>query len=125
GIVLQDVFLALHHSPVGKLEQLEYAVAAGAPSVGIKEVYILLECHYSLLVGVKIDHTSSSLILQQNILDNLYSSPMSPQGAYFAWKATAMGKNYVNGITFLEKRYNEDLKLEDAIHTAILTLKAC
>ncbi|KTG31973.1 hypothetical protein cypCar_00022364, partial [Cyprinus carpio] len=45
------------------------------------------------------------------------------KGAYFAWKATAMGKNYVNGKTFLEKRYNEDLELEDAIHTAILTLK--
>lgn len=30
---------------------------------------------------------------------------LSPdQGAYFAWKATAMGKNYVNGKTFLEKR---------------------
>ena len=28
------------------------------------------------------------------------------QGSYFAWKATAMGKNYVNGKTFLEKRYN-------------------
>ncbi len=26
------------------------------------------------------------------------------QGAYFAWKATAMGKNYINGKTFLEKR---------------------
>ena len=26
------------------------------------------------------------------------------QGAYFAWKATALGKNYVNGKTFLEKR---------------------
>ena len=29
----------------------------------------------------------------------------------------------MNGKTFLEKRYNEDLELEDAIHTAILTLK--
>ncbi len=27
-----------------------------------------------------------------------------PSGAYFAWKATAMGKNFVNGKTFLEKR---------------------
>ena len=27
-----------------------------------------------------------------------------PSGAYFAWKATAMGKNNVNGKTFLEKR---------------------
>ncbi|XP_064230571.1 proteasome subunit alpha type-2-like [Aotus nancymaae] len=51
----------------------------------------------------------------------LFQSDLS--GAYFAWKATAMGKNYVNAKTFLEKRYNEDLELEDAIHTAILTLK--
>jgi len=34
-----------------------------------------------------------------------------------------MGKNNVNGKTFLEKRYSEDLELEDAVHTAILTLK--
>jgi 20S proteasome subunit alpha 2 len=46
-----------------------------------------------------------------------------PSGAYFAWKATAMGKNDVNGKSFLEKRYSEELELEDAIHTAILTLK--
>eukprot|EP01043_Picozoa_sp_COSAG02_P028935 COSAG02_NODE_1779_length_10950_cov_7.394526_4_plen_49_part_00 len=29
----------------------------------------------------------------------------------------------VNAKTFLEKRYNEDIEIEDAIHTAILTLK--
>jgi len=29
----------------------------------------------------------------------------------------------VNAKTFLEKRYSEDMELEDAIHTAILTLK--
>jgi len=46
-----------------------------------------------------------------------------PSGAYFAWKATAMGKNHVNGKTFLEKRYSESLELEDAVHTAILALK--
>ena len=34
-----------------------------------------------------------------------------------------MGKNYVNGEAFLEERYSEDLELEDAIHTVILTLK--
>lgn len=27
-----------------------------------------------------------------------------PSGAYFAWKATALGKNYVNSKQFLEKR---------------------
>ncbi len=34
-----------------------------------------------------------------------------------------MGKNYVNGKTFLEKRYDDNMELEDAVHTAILTLK--
>lgn len=52
-----------------------------------------------------------------------YLFQCDPSGAYFAWKATAMGKNHVNGKTFLEKRYSDDLELEDAVHTAILTLK--
>jgi len=29
----------------------------------------------------------------------------------------------INAKTFLEKRYNDDISLEDAIHTALLTLK--
>lgn len=52
-----------------------------------------------------------------------YLYQCDPSGAYFAWKATAMGKNFVNGKTFLEKRYSDSLELEDAVHTAILTLK--
>uniref|UniRef100_U5EX71 Proteasome subunit alpha type n=1 Tax=Corethrella appendiculata TaxID=1370023 RepID=U5EX71_9DIPT len=52
-----------------------------------------------------------------------YLFQCDPSGAYFAWKATAMGKNSINGKTFLEKRYSEDLELDDAVHTAILTLK--
>lgn len=52
-----------------------------------------------------------------------YLYQCDPSGAYFAWKATAMGKNFTNGKTFLEKRYSESLGLDDAVHTAILTLK--
>lgn len=48
---------------------------------------------------------------------------IDPSGSYFAWKATAIGKNMVNAKTFLEKRYSDEIELEDAIHTAILTLK--
>merc|ERR1712170_324925 len=48
---------------------------------------------------------------------------VDPSGSYFGWKASAIGKNHVNAKAFLEKRYNEDIELEDAIHTAILTLK--
>merc|ERR1719265_1210802 len=46
-----------------------------------------------------------------------------PSGAFFGWKATAIGKNFINAKTFLEKRYNEEMELEDAIHTALLTLR--
>lgn len=48
---------------------------------------------------------------------------IDPSGSYYAWKASAIGKNMVNAKTFLEKRYSDDMELEDAIHTAILTLK--
>ncbi|WMV49006.1 hypothetical protein MTR67_042391 [Solanum verrucosum] len=48
---------------------------------------------------------------------------VDPSGSYFSWKASAMGKNVSNAKTFLEKRYMEELELDDAVHTAILTLK--
>jgi len=48
---------------------------------------------------------------------------IDPSGSYFSWKASAIGKNMTNARTFLEKRYVEDLELEDAVHTALLTLK--
>eukprot|EP00002_Diphylleia_rotans_P018026 TRINITY_DN348_c0_g1_i1.p1 TRINITY_DN348_c0_g1~~TRINITY_DN348_c0_g1_i1.p1 ORF type:complete len:236 (+),score=75.95 TRINITY_DN348_c0_g1_i1:61-768(+) len=48
---------------------------------------------------------------------------VDPSGSFWGWKASAIGKGAVNGKTFLEKRYHDDIELEDAIHTAILTLK--
>jgi len=48
---------------------------------------------------------------------------VDPSGTFFSWKGAAIGKNMVNAKTFLEKRYSEEMELEDAIHTAILTLK--
>lgn len=48
---------------------------------------------------------------------------VDPSGSYWAWKASAIGKNSVNAKTFLEKRYDPTMDLENAIHTAILTLK--
>lgn len=48
---------------------------------------------------------------------------VDPSGSYFPWKATAVGKNAVSAKTFLEKRYNDTLELQDAIHIALLTLK--
>ncbi|KAG1673017.1 hypothetical protein FOA52_005947 [Chlamydomonas sp. UWO 241] len=48
---------------------------------------------------------------------------IDPSGTYFAWHASAIGKNMTNAKTFLEKRYNEDIGIEDAIHTSLLTIK--
>lgn len=40
---------------------------------------------------------------------------MDPSGAYFGWKATAIGKNFVNAKNFLEKRW---------VHVLVLCLQA-
>jgi len=66
----------------------------------------------SLLVG-GIDEADGSPHLYQ----------VDPSGTYFAWKATAIGRNHLNAKSFLEKRYTDDMELEDAIHTALLTLR--
>mmetsp|Transcript_18341 Transcript_18341/g.24205 ORF Transcript_18341/g.24205 Transcript_18341/m.24205 type:complete len:238 (-) Transcript_18341:317-1030(-) len=48
---------------------------------------------------------------------------VDPSGAYFGWKASAIGKNYVNAKNFLERRYDEEMALDDAVHTALLTMR--
>lgn len=48
---------------------------------------------------------------------------IDPSGAAFGWKATAIGKNYVNAKNFLERRYTEDMELDDAVHIALLTMR--
>lgn len=66
----------------------------------------------SLLIGGYDDHSSSFQLYQ-----------VDPLGSYFPWKATAIGKTSVSAKTFLEKRWNDELELEDAIHVALLALK--
>jgi 20S proteasome subunit alpha 2 len=48
---------------------------------------------------------------------------VDPSGAAFGWKATAIGKNYINAKNFLERRYHDDVELDDAVHIALLTLR--
>lgn len=66
----------------------------------------------SLLVGGYDQHSDSFQLYQ-----------VDPSGSYFPWKATAIGKSSVSAKTFLEKRWNENLELDDAIHVALLALK--
>jgi 20S proteasome subunit alpha 2 len=48
---------------------------------------------------------------------------VDPSGASFGWKATAIGKNYINAKNFLERRYTDDVEIDDAVHIALLTMR--
>ena len=48
---------------------------------------------------------------------------VDPSGAYWPWRASAIGRGMNNAKSFLEKRYADDLELEDAVHLALLSLK--
>ncbi|KAK7850688.1 proteasome subunit alpha type-2-a [Quercus suber] len=127
-------------SPSGKLVQIEHALTAvGSAANG---VVIATE---KKLPSILVDETSVQKIqlLTPNI-GVVYSGvrpfgvsllvagfddkgpqlyQVDPSGSYFSWKASAMGKNVSNAKTFLEKRYTDDMELDDAVHTSILTLK--
>lgn len=45
---------------------------------------------------------------------------VDPSGSYWAWKASAIGKNMINAKTFLEKRYIYTVSMQ-----AIRALKSC
>ena len=48
---------------------------------------------------------------------------LEASGTFYSWKATTLGRGADTAKGFLERRYSDDLDIEDAIHTAILTLK--
>ena len=48
---------------------------------------------------------------------------IDPSGTYYEWKAASIGKNAENAKIFLEKRYNANMEMEDAIHNVLLTMK--
>lgn len=48
---------------------------------------------------------------------------IDPSGAYYEWKATAVGKAAESAKVFLEKRYDENMAIEDVIHNVLLTMK--
>lgn len=58
-------------------------------------------------------------------IDSYKLYQVDPSGCHYSWKATALGKGSNNSKTFLQKRWNEDLELDDAIHIALLALKDC
>lgn len=64
-----------------------------------------------------------SLLVSGVDSDGYHLYQLDPSGIFVAWKATAIGEGYTDSKAFLEKRYTDDVELEDAVHTALLTLK--
>lgn len=64
-----------------------------------------------------------SLLVAGSDHDGPQMYQVDPSGSYFGWKATAIGKNFVNAKTNLEKRYDESYEVEDGVHTALTVLK--
>ncbi|XP_066311113.1 proteasome subunit alpha type-2-like [Miscanthus floridulus] len=127
-------------SPSGKLVQIEHALTAvgsGQTSLGIKAangVVIATEKITGIYTICGVRPFGVSLLIagyddngpqlyQDVYLHNFRTTDIVGYFFSFSWKASAMGKNVSNAKTFLEKRYTEDMELDDAIHTAILTLK--
>eukprot|EP00758_Cryptobia_borreli_P004311 Tbor_TRINITY_DN4303_c0_g1::TRINITY_DN4303_c0_g1_i1::g.7706::m.7706/K02726/PSMA2; 20S proteasome subunit alpha 2 len=48
---------------------------------------------------------------------------LDPSGTYYCWKATSIGSKSSSAKSFLERRYDESVELEDAVHMSLLTLK--
>jgi len=48
---------------------------------------------------------------------------VDPSGAGWAWRAAAIGRGQADAKSFLEKRYAQDIEVQDAVHLALLALK--
>ncbi|GBE62729.1 proteasome subunit alpha type protein [Babesia ovata] len=107
----------------GRKEAMKYKMMYGDDIPGaelVKEIASIMQ-EYTHSGGVRPFGISLLLASYDEAGPQLYQ--IDPSGAYFGWRATAIGGRMQNNMTFLEKRYSEDLELEDAIHIAILTLK--
>jgi len=48
---------------------------------------------------------------------------VDPSGISLQWKATAIGRKFQDAKNFLEKRYNDEMELDDAVHNALLIMR--
>jgi hypothetical protein len=105
-------------------KKLRILGTGSSPFELITGVFVHMACRYYLLA------TPKTLHMIKIPIHCIRSTPQVRSlearlilGSYFPWRATAIGRNSSSAKQFLEKRYNPDMELEDAIHTALLTLK--
>lgn len=86
----------------------------------VREVAAVMQ-EYTQSGGVRPFGVSLMVVGTDETGASLYQ--VDPSGAFWAWKASAIGKGMNNARSFLEKRFSEELELEDSVHMALLTLK--
>ena len=86
------------------------------------DIYIYHNIYIIIYIG-GVRPFGVSLLLAGYDKDGPHLYQIDPSGSYFGWKATVIGKNMVTMKNFLEKRYTDEMEIEDAIHCAILTLR--
>ena len=118
GAGYQDCTHALWHRPGPRQTQMRLASALARPDC--ISFYHAADVHAE---GAGVRPFGVALMLAGYDAGGPQLYQIDPSGTFFAWKASAIGKNMMNAKTFLEKRYAEDVEVEDAVHTALLTLK--
>eukprot|EP01126_Amoeba_proteus_P017928 TRINITY_DN1887_c0_g2_i4.p1 TRINITY_DN1887_c0_g2~~TRINITY_DN1887_c0_g2_i4.p1 ORF type:complete len:235 (-),score=47.08 TRINITY_DN1887_c0_g2_i4:315-1019(-) len=89
-------------------------------SVMVKELaYVMQE--YTQSGGVR--PFGVSLLVCGNDFRGPQLFQVDPSGSYFQWKASAIGNGMITAKASLERRYTDDITLDDAIHRAIRILK--
>ena len=64
-----------------------------------------------------------SLLMAGADASGVHLYQLDPSGVFQEWKATAIGKNGADCRAFFEKRFKEDMSMEDAVNIALLALK--
>ena len=104
-----------------RLEAQIHRLTYGEPaplSVIVKKICDLKQMH-TQYGGVR---PFGAALLMAGINDRPELYETDPSGAYFAWKAVAIGSGRNTAMAIFEEKYKDDMTLEDAIKLAILAL---
>ncbi len=104
-----------------RLEAQSYRLTYGEPvplTVLVKKICDLKQMH-TQYGGVR-PFGAALLMAGVNEKPELFET--DPSGAYFEWKAVAIGSGRNTAMAIFEEKYREDMTLEDAIKLAVLAL---